>query len=494
MEKTIAELHSMLKTAELNMGAKNKTKDVLMVRDGRVKKKHGHGGISKGKGPVQAVQNAPKVRENGKVKGKGKKVKPNKCRTENRCFTCNEVGWRQNCPKRHEAECNMDYTKLSLNDSYKCCRPKVAQIFDRVANIGRDPRLRLLLGFCHNRGQIVKKQNLEYLELTDSKLILKDETSGGFKCEPLFGCEREDNRERDTCRMIRRHIGLLLYVKDKSSKMMTRMSSVPIPDRNRNSDRIPNRIPRLGTGSVSGAVPGNAVLVPFRVSKIELSTEATLRHEHVGSSHENGTICSRVMPDDIHTTKKSPHAASFMNEYLKNVFDNEKDSLSIRLKNKISSATSSITTRGSGIKPPILSVCQHVWFHDSDELSFRFSDIGLVMRINTSATISTTIVIFLMPTILSPMSDFSTYPTTYGMRLFEVLFLWGKRVLKGGFRGNTSALKLLKLSLRGACSHHIGNWLKGTCIDFSFNLLSSSTQSLRTSCSKLISSVKCSRL
>ncbi|KAJ9536333.1 hypothetical protein OSB04_un000484 [Centaurea solstitialis] len=35
MEKTIAELHSMLKTAELNMGTKNKTKDVLMVEMGK---------------------------------------------------------------------------------------------------------------------------------------------------------------------------------------------------------------------------------------------------------------------------------------------------------------------------------------------------------------------------------------------------------------------------------------------------------------------------
>ncbi|KAJ9548601.1 hypothetical protein OSB04_021144 [Centaurea solstitialis] len=60
-----------------------------------------HTSTSKGKGPVQAVQNAPKK---GKGKGKGKKVKPNKARTENRCFTCNEVGhWRQNCPKHHEA-------------------------------------------------------------------------------------------------------------------------------------------------------------------------------------------------------------------------------------------------------------------------------------------------------------------------------------------------------------------------------------------------------
>ncbi|KAJ9549853.1 hypothetical protein OSB04_022396 [Centaurea solstitialis] len=29
---------------------------------------------------------------------------------------------------------------------------------------------------------------------------------GGFKCEPLFGCEREDNRERDMWRMNRRHV------------------------------------------------------------------------------------------------------------------------------------------------------------------------------------------------------------------------------------------------------------------------------------------------
>ncbi|KAJ9553804.1 hypothetical protein OSB04_017849 [Centaurea solstitialis] len=140
MEKTIAELHSMLKTAELNMGNKNKTKDVLMVKDGGVKKKNGHASTSKGKGPVQAIQSAPKK---GKGKGKGKKVKPNKARTENRCFICNEIGhWRQNCPKRHEAG---SYDQL-LNNSYKCCRLKVAQIFDRVANIGRDPRLRLLLG------------------------------------------------------------------------------------------------------------------------------------------------------------------------------------------------------------------------------------------------------------------------------------------------------------------------------------------------------------
>ncbi|KAJ9563625.1 hypothetical protein OSB04_008785 [Centaurea solstitialis] len=136
--QSIAELHSMLKTAELNMGAKSKPKDVLMVRNRGVKKKHGQGSISKGKGPAPDIQNAPQVREKVKGKGKGKKVKANKARTENRCFTCNEVGhWRQNCPKRHEA------VTSDVNQ-------KPARIFDRVASIGRDPQLRLLLGFCHN--------------------------------------------------------------------------------------------------------------------------------------------------------------------------------------------------------------------------------------------------------------------------------------------------------------------------------------------------------
>ncbi|KAJ9565140.1 hypothetical protein OSB04_001106 [Centaurea solstitialis] len=181
MEKTIAELHSMLKTTELNMGNKNKTKDVLMVKDGGVKKKNGQASTSKGKGPVQAIQSAPKK---GKSKGKGKKVKPNKARTENRCFICNEIGhWRQNYPKRHEAGRNHSSTQQLrkvavlhiqelevspgsydqlLNNSYKCCRLKVAQIFDRVANIGRDPRLRLLLGINSTRRTFVGRSPVNY--------------------------------------------------------------------------------------------------------------------------------------------------------------------------------------------------------------------------------------------------------------------------------------------------------------------------------------------
>ncbi|KAJ9545765.1 hypothetical protein OSB04_025472 [Centaurea solstitialis] len=192
MEKTIAELHSMLKTAELNMGNKNKTKDVLMVKDGGVKKKNGHASTSKGKGPVQAIQSAPKK---GKGKGKGKKVKPNKARTENRCFICNEIGhWRQNCPKRHEAG---SYDQL-LNNSYKCCRLKVAQIFDRVPNIGRDPWLRLLLGNSHNWIQgYPQKPNKTYLwhcrlghiNKKRVELLLKGGFLGTFDYKPFDNCE-----------------------------------------------------------------------------------------------------------------------------------------------------------------------------------------------------------------------------------------------------------------------------------------------------------------
>ncbi|KAJ9551380.1 hypothetical protein OSB04_015425 [Centaurea solstitialis] len=104
MEKTIAELHSMLKTAELGMGTGTKTKNVLMVRDGGVKRKCGHGNTSKGKSQPQASQSVTKVENNDERKGKSKKVKPNKTRTENRCFRCHELGhWRQNCPKCHKA-------------------------------------------------------------------------------------------------------------------------------------------------------------------------------------------------------------------------------------------------------------------------------------------------------------------------------------------------------------------------------------------------------
>ncbi|KAJ9538483.1 hypothetical protein OSB04_031216 [Centaurea solstitialis] len=120
MEKTIAELDSMLKTAELSMGTGTKTKDVLMVRDGRVKRKRGHENTSKGKSQPQASQSVTKVENNDKRKGKGKKVKPTKARTENRCFKCHEAGHRrQNCPKCHEAGINTSDMDPRLKDALK---------------------------------------------------------------------------------------------------------------------------------------------------------------------------------------------------------------------------------------------------------------------------------------------------------------------------------------------------------------------------------------
>lgn len=99
MEKSIAELHSMLKTAELNIGTKSK--DVLMVDNGGGKKRKRRSG--KGKGKTEPGQSAPKAKVNGNGNGKGKKFKPNKARAENRCFKCGEVGhYKVNCPKRHE--------------------------------------------------------------------------------------------------------------------------------------------------------------------------------------------------------------------------------------------------------------------------------------------------------------------------------------------------------------------------------------------------------
>ncbi|KAJ9548412.1 hypothetical protein OSB04_020955 [Centaurea solstitialis] len=35
---------------------------------------------------------------------------------------------------------------------------------------------------------------------------MKEWKGGGFKCEPLFGCEREDNPKHDMWRMTRRHV------------------------------------------------------------------------------------------------------------------------------------------------------------------------------------------------------------------------------------------------------------------------------------------------
>nr|MCH9869660.1 hypothetical protein [Serratia marcescens] len=82
MEKSLAELHAMLKTAEPNV--KKKTSQVLMVNKGKGMKKS-----DKLKAKAK-VANKPKVQANPKSKVKAPK--------EGVCFHCNEPGhWKRNC-------------------------------------------------------------------------------------------------------------------------------------------------------------------------------------------------------------------------------------------------------------------------------------------------------------------------------------------------------------------------------------------------------------
>ena len=81
MNKTVSELHGMLKTAEKNIKT---TKDVLMVNKRKRMK-----WIGKGKFKIKASKGLQKP------KPKPKPAKPPK---EGICFFCNEPGhWKRNC-------------------------------------------------------------------------------------------------------------------------------------------------------------------------------------------------------------------------------------------------------------------------------------------------------------------------------------------------------------------------------------------------------------
>ena len=84
MEKTVSELHGMLKTAEKNL--KSNTKDVLMVNKGKGMKRVGKG---KGKATKGLQKPKPKPKPKSKAEPKAK---------EGICFFCNEPGhWKRNC-------------------------------------------------------------------------------------------------------------------------------------------------------------------------------------------------------------------------------------------------------------------------------------------------------------------------------------------------------------------------------------------------------------
>lgn len=85
-EKTLSELHAMLKSAEQNIPSKDPNPGVLMIKDGRVKK------------------NKPKTSGKGKGKAVARKKIPPPPKKKNpakdaECFHCGKVGhWRRNCP------------------------------------------------------------------------------------------------------------------------------------------------------------------------------------------------------------------------------------------------------------------------------------------------------------------------------------------------------------------------------------------------------------
>ncbi|KAM7465653.1 hypothetical protein LguiB_013215 [Lonicera macranthoides] len=93
LEKTLTEMHGMLKTAEQNIVKKGKN-NVLMVQKGKGFKKGGNGkgnsnAKGKGKAPIK----------NWKNKKQSFEPKPNP-QAEMVCFHCNEKGhWKRNCKK-----------------------------------------------------------------------------------------------------------------------------------------------------------------------------------------------------------------------------------------------------------------------------------------------------------------------------------------------------------------------------------------------------------
>ncbi|XP_023742993.1 uncharacterized protein LOC111891147 [Lactuca sativa] len=88
-EKPIFELHGLLKSVEKNIPSK--TPQVLMIREGKVKKKKGKNFEGK---PQAAKGKGKKAPQNPPPKKKEKVAK------DDTCFECRVVGhWKRNCPK-----------------------------------------------------------------------------------------------------------------------------------------------------------------------------------------------------------------------------------------------------------------------------------------------------------------------------------------------------------------------------------------------------------
>ncbi|KAJ9547417.1 hypothetical protein OSB04_019960 [Centaurea solstitialis] len=144
----------------------------------------------------------------------GKKVKPNKARTENRCFTCNEIGhWRQNCPKRHEAE----KFPLSLSILAPPTIPKPARfrLFSGYQSSARGALVRLITG-----GLLLKRSSLStaqlhltYLSPTDGSLtphpvqhLIRRHANAGMETIVVREFDQRDLSDRDEVGTLRQSI------------------------------------------------------------------------------------------------------------------------------------------------------------------------------------------------------------------------------------------------------------------------------------------------
>ncbi|KAJ9565534.1 hypothetical protein OSB04_001500 [Centaurea solstitialis] len=201
MEKSIAELHSILKTAELNMGNKNKTKDVLMVRDGGVKKKNGHTSTSKGKGPVQAVQSAPRK---AKARARARRSSQTKLgpRTAASHAMRSVTGGRiaQSVMKQNSSEFTRrvkwnlisgGYDQLQ-NNSYKCCRLKLHRKKEKNEIITKG-KLNLVQTKSHSKALVTELPN------SDSETIEDDssESDVDLKRKKFYSKPKFENYKRD---------------------------------------------------------------------------------------------------------------------------------------------------------------------------------------------------------------------------------------------------------------------------------------------------------
>ena len=97
MEKTVMELHGMLKTAKSSMAKAKPATAVLAIREGGVQKKNTTTPKGKGKGKVGNPNFKPKPKSMGQ--SSSSKVPQVKDPKEATCFHCGEKGhWRRVCP------------------------------------------------------------------------------------------------------------------------------------------------------------------------------------------------------------------------------------------------------------------------------------------------------------------------------------------------------------------------------------------------------------